>query len=79
MGSVACYKFKVTKTGDDDQQQVWEFTKWWIKSYAVQTGSLHWSAAEDTLYIGFDDGSIQRLKILENGHFSEVSNSLGGD
>jgi len=56
VGSVACYKFKVDRRENDEQD--WEFTKWWIKSFAVQTGSLHWSAAEDTLYVGFDDGSI---------------------
>lgn len=72
VGSVACYRFKVTKEGGNEDGS-WVFTKWWVKSYGVQTGSLFWSANEDTLYVGFDDGSIERLKIQDNGMYTEVS------
>lgn len=68
---MACYKVKVTQVEDADDQD-WEFTQWWVKGYGVQTGSLHWSDTDDTLYIGFDDGSVQRLKISETGSATEV-------
>lgn len=68
---MACYKVKVTKVEDEDDQ-VWEFTQWWVKGYGVQTGSLHWSDSDDTLYIGFDDGSVQRLKISNIGSATEL-------
>lgn len=68
VGAVACYKVKFQK--DEDE---WQFTQFWVKGYAVQTGSLHYSDKEDTLYIGFDDGSVQRLKIADNGLSAEVS------
>lgn len=74
VGAVACYKMKrikdVNEDGEDNSS--WEFTQWWVKGYPVQTGSLHWSALEDILYIGFDDGKVQRLKITENGYATEV-------
>ena len=68
VGAVACYRFKM----NEDEDSEWEFKHFWSKGYAVQTGSLHWSPSEDVLYIGFDDGSINRLKITENGLNTEV-------
>lgn len=32
----------------------------------MQTGSLHWSESEETLFIGFDDGKVSRLKITDS-------------
>lgn len=72
VGAVACYKVKLTQVEDDDDHE-WEFTSWWVKGYGVQTGSLHWSPTEDTLYIGFDDGAVQRLKISATGVATEVN------
>jgi hypothetical protein len=57
VGAVACYKFKFVQE-DNDFDTDFEFQKCWIKGYGVQTGSLHWSQSEDTLYVGFDDGSV---------------------
>lgn len=34
VGAVACYKVKLTQVEDEDDNE-WEFTKWWIKGYAV--------------------------------------------
>lgn len=61
---------------DSVDDQDWEFTQIWVKGYGVQTGSLHWSKTENMLYVGFDDGSVQRLKINEQGHPSDVSLNL---
>ena len=58
---------------DGEDNTTWEYSQLWVKSYPVQTGSLFWSHLEDTLYIGFDDGKIQRLKITDNGLSTEVS------
>ncbi len=63
VGALACYKFNDS----------WEFTREWIRPYPVQTGSLHWSPLEHTLYVGFDDGNIERLKITENSLATDVS------
>ena len=51
----------------------------WQKGYGVQTGCLHWSAREQVLYVGYDDGSIQRLKVLKNGAPTEVIAPIGND
>ena len=40
----------------------WKFTQCWAKSFALQTGSMHWDNEENTLYIGFDQGRVVRLK-----------------
>ena len=66
VGAVACYKFQIVNNE-------WEFKQWWCKGYAVQTGSIHWSPKEDTLYIGFDDGNVERLKITDNALATEVN------
>jgi hypothetical protein len=69
VGALVCYKVKKSQ-GDDDE---WDFTQFWVKTYGVQTGSLHWSETEDILYVGFDDGSIHRYQISDNGHAQDVS------
>ena len=77
VGAVACYKIKFIKdvNGEDgEDNSSWEYSLLWVKGYPVQTGSLFWSPLEDTIYIGFDDGKIQRLKITDNGLSTEVSN-----
>lgn len=76
VGAVACYRIKFIKDVNDEdgeENTTWEYTLLWVKGYPVQTGSLFWSPLEDTLYIGFDDGKIQRLKITDNGMSTEVS------
>lgn len=70
IGAVVCYKLK---SASEDSDEKWEAEKVWQKGYGSQTGCLHWSQNENTLYIGFDDGSIQRLKITEQNHATEVS------
>lgn len=69
VGAVTCYK---VKPSDSESEEGWQFKQWWTKGYAVQTGSLHWSPKEDTLYIGYDDGNVQRLKITDNALTTEV-------
>lgn len=76
VGAVACYRVKLIKdvnAEDGEDNTSWEYTLLWVKGYPVQTGSLHWSALEDTLYVGFDDGKVARLKITDNGLSTEVN------
>jgi FlaG/FlaF family flagellin (archaellin) len=37
-----------------------------VKGFALQTGSLYWSDKEMTLYVGFDQGRVVRLKVDES-------------
>ena len=62
MGGVALYKMKLTKNSDGEVEG-WQFTQCWAKSFALQTGSMHWDDAECLLYIGFDQGRCVRLKV----------------
>jgi len=53
----------------------WTFTQGWAKTFALQTGSLHWDDPSRTLYIGFDTGRVVRLRISEENpmHYQELT------
>ena len=63
VGAVAAYRVKITT--DSDGQEEWSFTQLWVKGFALQTGCLHWCDEDETLYIGFDQGKIIRLKMSD--------------
>lgn len=71
VGAVACYRVKRTQD-QDDGSDTWSFTKLWIKGYPYATGCLCWDDKNDTLYVGFDEGRICRLKVKDST-FVEVS------
>ena len=72
VGGVVLYKMKLTKNSEGVVEG-WTFTQAWAKSFALQTGSMHWDETNATLYIGFDQGRVVRLKMGDEGfHYTEL-------
>ena len=64
---------KLTKNSDGVVEG-WTFTQCWTKSFALQTGSMHWEDSTRTLYIGFDTGRVVRIQVGENPmHHTELA------
>lgn len=61
---------------EQNEEQDRQISYFWFKSYLVNAGSLHWSPAQETLYVRFDDGSVHRLNIYSYRHRTESNQEL---
>jgi hypothetical protein len=69
VSALAMYKVATAKEemfGEEGAVENIQFRRMWLKTFSKQIGCIHWSEAEQTVFVGFDQGFIHKIQLTAN-------------